>query len=96
MISNDEFELSSTFDSRGVDASPNQARNRTLPSSDAEIESAGEAFLDVIGKSLGIRYVSNSLRFSFFVRVGFSKLLFPVLFLKVAWTQTEQPVKLDD
>ena len=55
MIANDEFEISSTFDSRGFDSTPSQARNLTLPSSDAEIESAGEAFLDVIGKSLGIR-----------------------------------------
>ena len=55
MNSDDECDFSRTFDSRGVDATPNQARNRTLPASDAEIESAGEAFLDVIGKSLGIR-----------------------------------------
>jgi hypothetical protein len=32
-------------------------RQNSLPRSDHEIESAGTAFLDVIGKSLGIRYV---------------------------------------
>ena len=31
--------------------------NRTLPATDAELESAGDAFLDVVGKSLGIRLV---------------------------------------
>jgi hypothetical protein len=29
----------------------------TLPRSDEEIENSGTAFLDVIGKSLGLRYV---------------------------------------
>ena len=32
--------------------------NRTIPSSDAEIESAGTAFLDDVGKRLGLRLVS--------------------------------------
>ena len=37
-----------------------KTRSQTLPTTDAEIETAGTAFLDAIGKSLGIRYVNRN------------------------------------
>jgi hypothetical protein len=42
----------------------------TLPRSDEEIENAGTAFLDVIGKNLGIRYVPYCLQVALFCAVS--------------------------
>ena len=43
------------------ESSPPKAHS--VPKSDDEIESAGTAFLDVIGKSIGVRYVNHQIAF---------------------------------
>jgi hypothetical protein len=61
--SNLDWSLRSTFNDKGSTLDQNKVEppshrktlSRTLPTSDTEIESAGAAFLVVIGKSIGLR-----------------------------------------